>query len=238
MSTLTLTPALDAQQGQQQRPWPSFIAPAAPGMPDPVVTYHADNLTVEQVEYHNAEGKCHREDEPAITQWYDNGVKRYEKWLRDGKLDRAEGPASTKWYANGGKSYERWLHNSKLDRDDGPAEQSWYNNGVIACEVWRKNGEPHREDGPAWQTWHTNGVKEYEEWWTNGKQHRKDGPAVQHWHANGVKCYECFDGKMAKHAVRIGEMCMRGIRVTSCSLKTGAKIALKLSRPRPDNTNR
>ncbi len=112
------------------RAMPSFIAPAAPGMPDPVVAYHEDNLTVERVEYRNNEGELDRADGPAITAWYTNGVKHYEAWRRDGKIDRTNGPAITEWHDTGVKDYEQWWREDNLDRADGPAFTKWRANGV------------------------------------------------------------------------------------------------------------
>ena len=69
-------------------------------------------------------GKCHREDGPAIERA--NGNKF---WYLNGELHREDGPA--KEYANGDKS---WYKEGKLHREDGPAvepangDKYWYLN--------------------------------------------------------------------------------------------------------------
>lgn len=80
-------------------------------------------------------GKCHREDGPAI-EWAD-GTKC---WYLDGDLHREDGPAVE--YANGSKF---WYLNGKLHRVDGPAiedangSSEWYLNGKEYTEAnWRK----------------------------------------------------------------------------------------------------
>ncbi len=111
MKTSADTPIMDTLANSTptaMRALPSFIAPAAPGMPDPVVTYHADNLTVERVEYHNTDGNLHRNDGPAYTEWHANGVKSDEQWYRNGEIGREDGPAHTVWHAHGVQSYEQW----------------------------------------------------------------------------------------------------------------------------------
>ena len=101
------TPELAAQQ-QPLRPLPSFIAPAAPGLPDPTLELHEDGVTVKSAEYRNAAGQLHRKDGPAWQSWYANGVKNYEQWYVDDKLHREDGSAWRWWYANGVKYYEQW----------------------------------------------------------------------------------------------------------------------------------
>ncbi len=172
------------------RAMPSFIAPAAPGLPDPVVTYHPDNLTVERVEYRDADGRLVRENGPAYTEWYSNGVKRYEQWLRDGEFDRADGPAKQRWCTNGVKRYEEWYRDGKVDREDAPAVTWWHITGVKECEGWYQDTQLNRTDGPAYITWHDNGVKYYEGWYRDGELDRADGPAITQWRANGVKSRE------------------------------------------------
>lgn len=58
-----------------------------------------------------ANGKLHREDEPAIQHWYDNGQKQYEQWFFNGKTHRFNGPAFQHWTEDGQKHCEAWWIN-------------------------------------------------------------------------------------------------------------------------------
>jgi hypothetical protein len=71
-------------------------------------------------------GKCHREDGPAVERA--SGAK---EWRLNGKLHREDGPASE--WANGNKEW--WL-NGKLHREDGPASE-WAN----GTKEWWLNDE-------------------------------------------------------------------------------------------------
>ncbi len=146
------------------RALPSFIAPAAAGMPDPVVTYHEDNMTVQRVKYCNADGELDRDDGPAWIEWYANGVKRHEGWWRDNNLDREDGAAITKWRANGVRECERWWRNGELDRQGGPAVTEWHANGTKSYEWWYRNDKCDRDGGPSITVWRDTGDKIYEGW--------------------------------------------------------------------------
>ncbi len=120
---------------------PSFVVPAASGMPDPVVTYHGDGLTVERVAYHNSDGKLDRADGPATTQWHANGIKSREEWYQGGVRDCKDGPAITWWYINGVQQWQEWRRGGPLDRKDGPATTWWHANGNKCAETWYRAGK-------------------------------------------------------------------------------------------------
>ena len=88
-----------------------------------IVEYNGDK-------YWYKNGKCHREDGPAVE--YTNGDKL---WYKNDQLHREDGPALE--YVNGNKY---WFKNGKLHREDGPAID--YANGYKA---WYFNGKQYYE---------------------------------------------------------------------------------------------
>ena len=75
-------------------------------------------------------GKCHREDGPAIE--YPSGSK---EWFLNGKYHREDGPAIER--ANGTKY---WYLNGNLHREDGPAIER-----ANGTKSWFLNGEEYTE---------------------------------------------------------------------------------------------
>ena len=80
-------------------------------------------------------GKCHREDGPAIE--HSSGTK---SWYLNGKRHREDGPAIE--HFSGSKS---WFLNGKYHREDGPAceyaggYKEWYLNGEkFSKDEWEK----------------------------------------------------------------------------------------------------
>lgn len=145
-------------------------------------------------EWHDADGKFHREDGPAVRN------RDRVAWYRHGELHRDDGPASET------KGSKEWYRNGVLHRDDGPAIV--YSNGT---QMWYRNGEVHRDDGPAVievpvSISRGNGERETigggQKWYRKGKLHREDGPAIvrvdgtEEWYQNDVKHRE--DGPAIK----------------------------------------
>lgn len=90
------------------------------------VMYCNGNKDKEQ--YYNKNGYYHREG----TSFNETNAKPKEGfWYKDGA-----GPAVTKWYFNGNKEYEKWYINSHLHREDDPAVTCWYRSGNRRYENW------------------------------------------------------------------------------------------------------
>ena len=146
--------------------------------------------------YYYIDGKCHREDGPAVE--ISNGNKYY--CIND-LFHREDGPAiemSNKalYYIEG-----------KLHRKDGPAIE--YFNGD---EFYYIEGKLHREDGPAVDYYR--GRKEYYKY---NKLHRDDGPAVED--PNGNKYYfkngECHrEGGPALIEGNHAEIWLNGVKIS------------------------
>lgn len=100
----------------------------------PHVEYHYDEFT-----------NIHREDGPAIIEYYSNGNIYYEKYIIHGKTNRNNGPSIIYYYDNGNIKFEQYLVNNKFHREDGPACIGYYENGNIKYEHYFLNGYIHRD---------------------------------------------------------------------------------------------
>jgi antitoxin component YwqK of YwqJK toxin-antitoxin module len=92
-------------------------------------------------------------------------------------LHREDGPAVLNWYENGNVMREHYCIEGKLHREDGPAQRYYYEDGSIKWEAWCVNGQIHRLDGPAFILYREDRSVEKEEYFVNDKFHRIDGPA-------------------------------------------------------------
>jgi hypothetical protein len=91
-------------------------------------------------EYRRKNGKCHREDGPAITVYRPDGSKSQEFWYKNGKIYRADGPTATAYRPDGSKAEELWIENGNF-RKDGPAKIEYGSDGSKSAEYWNKNGK-------------------------------------------------------------------------------------------------
>src|ERR1700691_5145576 len=130
-------------------------------------------------------GKCHREDGPAII-WKDGKVLYFINdksiKIKDWK-DLPENYTGIVEYKNIGMCY---YLNGKYHREDGPA--FIWKDGTM---FYYLNGKYHREDGPAF-IWKDGTIK----YFINGKRHREDGPAVIH--PDGTVFYYINDKHITK----------------------------------------
>jgi hypothetical protein len=110
-------------------------------------------LPDKSTEYHNFNGKLHREDGPAVE--YADGTK--ENWI-NGKRIYPDGLHVDKY---GDKV---WYLHSRPHRTDGPAVEL-----ANGDKRWYLNGKAHREDGPAVEF--TDGKKN---WYLHGKRHSEE----------------------------------------------------------------
>lgn len=113
--------------------------------------------------YHDAEGRLHRDDGPALIK--PNGSS---EWYQHGLLHRVGGPAAEY------REMRCWYKNGKLHREDGPALEGLEGQQAGRKE-WYIEGRLHRKDGPAVVL---EGLRE--EWHIAGMLHRVGGPAVVH----------------------------------------------------------
>ena len=104
-----------------------------------------------------------------MTNWYENGHKRYEGTIKDGVLNDG---LYTDWYENGQK---RWEGSYKEGKEDGLGT-SWYENGQKGSEGTYKDG---KQDG-LWTYWYDNGQKEEERTYKNGEE-----ISVKEWNEDG-----------------------------------------------------
>lgn len=162
------------------------------------------------------DGKCHRENGPALIINHRNHVE--ENWFYNGKRHRdGDLPARVcyprddsykhivyfvrQWY-NHGKLHriggpacmnqrsdsrsEMWYIHGVCHREDGPAARNWDKDNKITYELWSHNGVYHREDGPTLTCLNTLDMIEIN-WFKNGQRHRDGGPALTYIHSDGTK---------------------------------------------------
>jgi len=88
----------------------------------------------------------HREDGPAVIQYYDNNNKKDICWCNNGKKHKTDGPAAITYYKNRDVEYVNWFVNDEYHRLDGPA-QIWYNEDKsIRFQNYWINGELYTKE--------------------------------------------------------------------------------------------
>ena len=144
---------------------------------------------VKKVEYYDngniKSRRQHREDGPAVEEWYEDGQKEEEKYFLNNKIHREDGPAYQKWDYYGQKTEEWYCINGEYHREDGPSIIHWYANGNNYIEKYYINDKKHRDDGPAEIWFYYNEIYYQQIYYINDKKHREDGPAVQEWYESG-----------------------------------------------------
>lgn len=92
--------------------------------------------------YYN-DGKCHRDDGPAINLTGDNNCIDLSIWMKHGKIHRDHDPAYIIWYKkNNLKKCGVYFKNSVIHRDDGPAIIIWDNkleSAISRTSIWITN---------------------------------------------------------------------------------------------------
>ena len=100
--------------------------------------------------YYDAEGNLHREDGPAVIEFYTNDQRLHrETWYKHGRKHRLDGPANIQYYHNNVISSKAWYVGGVNTRKDGPAEIEYFQDGSLSRESYRLYGQSHRLDGPA-----------------------------------------------------------------------------------------
>ena len=94
-----------------------------------VVYYYNGNIRYEKWHREDGEFYLHREDGPAIINYYESGEKQYEQWWVNSKKHRIEGPAHINYYKDGTIWFEYYLINgeemSKEEWEDHPIRQEY-----------------------------------------------------------------------------------------------------------------
>src|SRR3989344_9021485 len=81
--------------------------------------YNIDGTIKEEIWLRH--GKRHCFTGPAVTSYYNSGLKREEEWFINGKLHRVSGPAVIRYYPDGKtKKEEGWVVNGKYNMLYGP----------------------------------------------------------------------------------------------------------------------
>ena len=150
-----------------------------------------------EVWYHKKQ--LHREDGPAIIEYYEDGKIKIEKYIINNNQHREDGPAIIEYYEDGKIKIEKYIINDKLYRENGPAIITYSKNGNIKEEEYLINNIFDRKDGPAYIEYYDNGVPSREHYYVNndltvktynmdgtirtegyylkGQPHNTDGPA-------------------------------------------------------------
>ena len=100
---------------------------------------HKDVLR--RISYH-LNNNLHREDGPAVEEYYPNGNKKMEIWGINGEHFRKDGgPTYIQYYSDGTSEYEMWGYGDNIKhRIDAPAIIKYDNNGNIVKQWFYENG--------------------------------------------------------------------------------------------------
>jgi antitoxin component YwqK of YwqJK toxin-antitoxin module len=175
--------------------------------------YYPDG-TLQMRTYYDDNNQPHREDGPAIEEFYKNGAIKHRTWYIRGKQHRDDGPAHEWFRKNGTLSHHTWYNHGKTERIDGPIEERFYKDGNLLSRVWSQNSITTKTTGLLTAAYYPNGViarsyrvvlnaaefnatrQVYEEFYETGapksrewfyehKPHREDGPADERFSPSG-----------------------------------------------------
>lgn len=137
-----------------------------------------------------------KNQEPSLTYYYENGVKKHEEWYKNGELHREDDkPAQISYYKSGKKENEVWFKDGEKYRDgDKPTRIQYYENGNKKTEKWIRFKMLYRENKkgkqfePSIIFYYENGNKKEQMWWRNNKLYRDDDkPVIIQYHENEIK---------------------------------------------------
>lgn len=98
----------------------------------------------------NFEHQKHRQSNPAVIKYFENGSIKEKVWFYNGKYHRCKVPAFFKYFENGNIENEEWYKNNECHRIDGPATTHYYDNGFSVLMIWRYRNKKHNiNDNPA-----------------------------------------------------------------------------------------
>jgi hypothetical protein len=83
-----------------------------------------------------------------VKEWNDGSPRRIEYYKNGTTTSRHrnDGPAVQEWYRNGTLKYELWAVNGKYHREDGPAVSHYHSGGLLVEEGYYLQGERRRFD--------------------------------------------------------------------------------------------
>ncbi len=163
----------------------------------------------------------HREDGPAITEYFSDGKKQMEIWCVNGKqCNKKDYPIEIRYYQSGNKSQERWVAprlNSEAteihyhENGKKTIEYWWSSNAEYACPEsdfftehtdyngWRGSEYIHKENSPGIIYYYPDGQKQEEYWIEKGINWRVgDLPSWTSFWENGTKKIEQWTLKSGK----------------------------------------
>lgn len=83
------------------------------------------------------------------TEYYEDGQLKKEEWYKNGVLHRENGPAVVNYWLGKKKYLEEWYKGGQLHREDGPALVEYNEEGQKITEEYYLNGEKvEKEDLP------------------------------------------------------------------------------------------
>lgn len=86
---------------------------------------------------------------PVFT-YYDNGKMKSVIWFnKNDEIHREDGPAVINYFTNGKVHYQIYLVNNVRHRIDGPSYSRFDDVGFIKTQEYYKNNVRHRHNGPA-----------------------------------------------------------------------------------------
>ena len=105
--------------------------------PEKILTYYSNNK-VKSIVY-KLNGQKHREDGPAIQEWYEDEQKFIEEYFIKNEYHREDGPAIQEWHENGKVFRQLYYLHDKMHREDGPAAIYYKKNGKIGNTIYCLN---------------------------------------------------------------------------------------------------
>ena len=99
-------------------------------------------------------------------------------WEKDGYLHRQDGPALIQFYESGQVKRELYYLNGVLQREGEPANILYFESGAVKAVAWHMRGLLHRCGGPAVILYGPEGDVWAELWFQYGLRHCETGPAV------------------------------------------------------------
>lgn len=91
-----------------------------------------------------------------------------KEYLFDGGYHRENLPAVINYYKSGRVQTEEYFIKNKRHRYGGPASIDYYEDGKVRVEYYVIEGKPHREDGPSTIIYSPNGCVRDEFYYLNG----------------------------------------------------------------------
>lgn len=82
-------------------------------------------------------GDVHRDDGPAINEYYSNGNPRCLEWAFMGDYHRIGGPARWEFYANGRPRMIQWRIKGRVSNKEGPTEIRFDEIGGVRASEWK-----------------------------------------------------------------------------------------------------